>query len=573
MPDYSQMRRAPAPQKAADGGAADHRTAARGHAPAADTPSESLKQNPQVQSLLQMRQALDEGPRVQSQLALQRALNPREAGPAQTETAEAPPRANPPPLQSKPNATGMPDRLKAGVESLSGLAMDDVRVHTNSPKPAAVQAHAYAQGTDIHLAPGQEKHLPHEAWHVVQQKRGRVKPTLQLKGVAINDDTGLEREADRMGARARQVAPAKSASERSAAHVEVSEPIRSGDGSHKVVAAQGGQSAGSLKLHDRGSGTIEVTDLGVPAAQRGSGVGHRLLASALQAGRRLGGRKVSLDADDKGSGRLINWYRQMGFSRTGVNARGRPRLEAPIGKVEGAVAQKRAATTAHARVAQRAQMSEEEEEKAALQAAKNKLKDIKDLGGIAKIKPKLQNNPQGAEAIKKAWNLVYPDQELDDNLNLIQNDEKKLDTPAGKAKEEWVQDYIDLIHHLAGNVAKAGEKGTGGHLLSMMKTKHGKQLYFPEAEDKTNPWICHWVLLKPGSMNKARKDVTEADYWSKPKLSSMFPSKWTQKNLETELRRPGGMKGSGGVTTLACGIVIKKKGGTFFPVIEGGEED
>ncbi|HAP61901.1 MAG TPA: hypothetical protein DCR93_21180, partial [Cytophagales bacterium] len=36
-------------------------------------------------------------------------------------------------------------------------------------------------GTDIHLAPGQQKHLPHEAWHVVQQKQGRVKPTLQPK--------------------------------------------------------------------------------------------------------------------------------------------------------------------------------------------------------------------------------------------------------------------------------------------------------------------------------------------------------------------------------------------------------
>src|ERR1700687_1184717 len=83
--------------------------------------------------------------------------------------------------------------------------MDDVRVHYNSPKPATVQAHAYAQGTEIHLGPGQEQHLPHEAWHVVQQKQGRVKPTLQLKGVAINDDTGLEREADAMGTKARNI--------------------------------------------------------------------------------------------------------------------------------------------------------------------------------------------------------------------------------------------------------------------------------------------------------------------------------------------------------------------------------
>src|SRR5262249_39141241 len=33
-------------------------------------------------------------------------------------------------------------------------------------------------------------------------KQGRVQPTLQLKGVAINADAGLEREADAMGAAA-----------------------------------------------------------------------------------------------------------------------------------------------------------------------------------------------------------------------------------------------------------------------------------------------------------------------------------------------------------------------------------
>ncbi|WP_240223018.1 DUF4157 domain-containing protein [Rheinheimera hassiensis] len=102
------------------------------------------------------------------------------------------------------NNTGMPDQLKSGIESLSGYAMDDVKVHYNSAKPATIQAHAYAQGSDIHIAPGQEQHLPHEAWHVVQQKQGRVKATTQLKGEAINDDLGLEHEADVMGARAFQ---------------------------------------------------------------------------------------------------------------------------------------------------------------------------------------------------------------------------------------------------------------------------------------------------------------------------------------------------------------------------------
>jgi GGDEF domain-containing protein len=82
---------------------------------------------------------------------------------------------------SSPNRTGLPDNLKAGVEAISGFAMDDVKVHYNSAKPAQLNAFAYAQGADIHVAPGQEQHLPHEAWHVVQQKQGRVQPTVQLK--------------------------------------------------------------------------------------------------------------------------------------------------------------------------------------------------------------------------------------------------------------------------------------------------------------------------------------------------------------------------------------------------------
>ena len=115
------------------------------------------------------------------------------------------------PAQFKENKTGLPDNLKSGVENLSGHSLDDVKVHYNSSQPAALQAHAYAQGTDIHVAPGQEKHLPHEAWHVVQQKQGRVQPTKQLKGTTnINDDTGLEKEADVMGAKAIQMKATKS---------------------------------------------------------------------------------------------------------------------------------------------------------------------------------------------------------------------------------------------------------------------------------------------------------------------------------------------------------------------------
>jgi len=109
-------------------------------------------------------------------------------------------------VQAKENKTGMPDNLKSGIENLSGMSMDHVRVNYNSSQPAQLNALAYAQGSDIHIAPGQEKHLPHEAWHVVQQAQGRVQPTKQMKtGVPVNDDPGLEHEADVMGEKALNV--------------------------------------------------------------------------------------------------------------------------------------------------------------------------------------------------------------------------------------------------------------------------------------------------------------------------------------------------------------------------------
>ncbi|MFB9278985.1 eCIS core domain-containing protein [Cohnella cellulosilytica] len=113
--------------------------------------------------------------------------------------------------KSAANDTGMPDDLKAGLENLSGMDLSDVRVHYNSDKPARINAMAYTQGSDIHIAPGQERHLPHEGWHTVQQKQGRVRTTRQAKGMPVNDSGDLEREADRMGERAAR--PSAAASE------------------------------------------------------------------------------------------------------------------------------------------------------------------------------------------------------------------------------------------------------------------------------------------------------------------------------------------------------------------------
>ena len=102
----------------------------------------------------------------------------------------------------KPNKPNLPDASKEGVESLTGCSMDAVKVHFNSVKPEQLKSHAYAQGTDIHLVPEQEHHMPHETWHVVQQAQSHVAPTQQMHDTPVNDDMGLEKEADKMGAKA-----------------------------------------------------------------------------------------------------------------------------------------------------------------------------------------------------------------------------------------------------------------------------------------------------------------------------------------------------------------------------------
>lgn len=102
-------------------------------------------------------------------------------------------------------SNGLPVGLKSGMEQLSGCNLNDVQVHYHSPEPIKYEADAYAQGNQIHLSSGAESLLPHEAWHVVQQKQGRVSATTQFHGAPINEDDGLEREADIMGARALQI--------------------------------------------------------------------------------------------------------------------------------------------------------------------------------------------------------------------------------------------------------------------------------------------------------------------------------------------------------------------------------
>ncbi|MDE6031367.1 MAG: DUF4157 domain-containing protein [Oscillospiraceae bacterium] len=106
---------------------------------------------------------------------------------------------------SKKDKTGIPGRMKKRFEHSSGFSFDDVRVHYNSEKPAQLRAHAYTQGNEVYVAPGQEKHLPHELGHVVQQKSDMVKPTGEIGGLPLNDDKAMENGADMIAENAENI--------------------------------------------------------------------------------------------------------------------------------------------------------------------------------------------------------------------------------------------------------------------------------------------------------------------------------------------------------------------------------
>lgn len=110
------------------------------------------------------------------------------------------------------NKTGIPDDVKQKMEDSFSADFSGVRVHPESDKAPDVGALAYTQGADIHFAPGQfrvdtsagQQLLGHELTHVIQQAEGRVQPTTEIGGMAVNDDVSLEHEADAMGAQAAQ---------------------------------------------------------------------------------------------------------------------------------------------------------------------------------------------------------------------------------------------------------------------------------------------------------------------------------------------------------------------------------
>lgn len=80
----------------------------------------------------------------------------------------------------------------AKVETTSS---SDSRLKSVGARSMAVQGQAIV---------GDSRDRGHEIWHLAQQEMGQVQPTTEINGTPVNDDKGLENDADVKGAKIMQ---------------------------------------------------------------------------------------------------------------------------------------------------------------------------------------------------------------------------------------------------------------------------------------------------------------------------------------------------------------------------------
>ncbi|MEM7102180.1 MAG: DUF4157 domain-containing protein [Bacteroidota bacterium] len=126
------------------------------------------------------------------------------------EESQNPTTASKPTAQKKGNKTGMPDGVKSKMETAFQSDFSNVKMIPNSNKAFDIGAQAFAQGNEVHFAPGKfnpnthegQELIGHELAHINQQQEGRVQANSQLKGQPFNDQSNLEKEAEQSGKKA-----------------------------------------------------------------------------------------------------------------------------------------------------------------------------------------------------------------------------------------------------------------------------------------------------------------------------------------------------------------------------------
>jgi hypothetical protein len=455
--------------------------------------------------------------------------------------------AGPQPVQrvAPPNGNGLPDRLKTGVEALSGLAMDDVRVHRNSAKPARLGALAYTQGSEIHVAPGQEQHLPHEAWHVVQQKQGRVRPTMQLKaGVALNDDSGLEREADLMAAKAAQGASAPDLAPRSAGSrtsgMIVQRVIRmNGDGSVVDVDLDNLSYEGALELHRN------IVEMRVWSTEDDQDMAR--IMAVLRQGRPAESSSKGSTSTSSPEGdefKMPNLSKPSPSDKKPSSAKPpAPSSSAPAPKLPPSNVKPSASSSTKQAPASKQSASSAKQPEAKPKQSWSKKKDkSKEVPTSMSSASSLSNSSSSSPPTYK---IKHKDMKKA-KASKEEEEEYVPTTTSELSKKSQIKEYLDLIDHLAGE-GGGKEALKGGHLLSEMKKKHPK-LKISGNPDDNAPWEGWW-----------------SDGASPAKWSSFFPATWTKAYL---------IKGLWGSSTATGGRMlfsmfkVSKQGDTFFPWVD-----
>lgn len=166
---------------------------------------------------------IDRSPRVRTHAALQAmaSASPRVTAAVQRREAIAKsPRATGPTLRTEAltrgGECGLPGSIAGDMERAFDADFSGLRVHPSSPAAAQLGAEALTVDGHVHFAPGQfQPHthsgrslVGHELAHVVQQQGGGVDAQVLYKGVGLNTDATLERQADEAGERAARGEPA-----------------------------------------------------------------------------------------------------------------------------------------------------------------------------------------------------------------------------------------------------------------------------------------------------------------------------------------------------------------------------
>lgn len=242
----------------------------------------------------------------------------------------------------------LPAPLRTQMESAFNASFANVKVHEGN-HVGSVGAIAYTQGNHVHFAPGQfnpntrsgQALLGHELAHVVQQRQGRVKPTTQVNGLPVNDQSALEQEADALGQKAAQMkTPAtlqRQETQDKAANYQITSPKGSEDGYREITAVNQttNQQIGTVKIKgspDRSQ--MQIADLWVDPAHRQQGISKSLIAAANREGKKSGYKQARLGVDPEAPGMststLQGIYARQGFQRSGNVKSGQPLMETDL---------------------------------------------------------------------------------------------------------------------------------------------------------------------------------------------------------------------------------------------------